>query len=236
MRTRLYAAGVLGGLALLAVVVVAVFAFGRHNPSPPSLQGDPRPEIPGEILYVDQDFCLVAAAASGASQSKFACIPAYYTGARLYWIDDTTAGIIRYDQRGAVLWHVDLKTGAMTDTGKVIDLTTDKLPPDGIYGGASAPDGAFASVDQDGRLSVLVDGKRTEVADFDTPEYNQPQVLTWSPDSQWMALQYYPRRADGPEIWIVSRDGAVKGTLTKDAASGPVAWRIGAKVQPPNPR
>mgnify|MGYP003379564532 CR=1 FL=1 len=56
MKTRLYVAAVLGGLALLIAVALVVFAFGRHNPSPPSLQDNPRPEIPGQILYLDQDF------------------------------------------------------------------------------------------------------------------------------------------------------------------------------------
>jgi hypothetical protein len=207
MRTRLYVAAVLGGLALLAAVVVVVFAFGRKDPSPPSLQDNPNTAIPGEILYVNRDFCFIRAAASGASRTRLACIPENVSGARLYWLDENTAGIIRYDQRGGVLWRVDLTSGAMTDTGKVIDTSGDRVYPSGTYGGAYAPDGTFASVDQDGKLSLLIDGKRTVIAEFDIPEYNQPQVLIWAPDSQWMVLQYYPRRADGPEFWVVSRDG-----------------------------
>ncbi|MCC6267184.1 MAG: hypothetical protein IT300_06415 [Dehalococcoidia bacterium] len=236
MKTRLYVAAVLGGLALLIAVALVVFAFGRHNPSPPSLQDNPRPEIPGQILYVDQDFCFVRAAASGEGETRLACIPESYSGAAVYWLDDLSAGIVRYDQRGGVLWRVDLVSGVITDTGKLIDTTGGKVFPGGLYGGAYAPDGAFASTDEEGRLSVIVDGQRTEIADFDSPEYNPPRVLLWSPDSRWLALQYFPRRAEGPEIWVVSRDGAVRGTLTKNAGSGSVAWRIAAEVQPPNPR
>jgi hypothetical protein len=36
MKRRLYAAAILGGLGILVAVAVAVFAFGRNNPSPPS--------------------------------------------------------------------------------------------------------------------------------------------------------------------------------------------------------
>jgi hypothetical protein len=214
-------------LALLAVVVVAVFAFGRHNPSPPSLQGDPRPEIPGEILYVDQDFCLVAAAASAVSRSSPASPVLHGRPAlldRRY-----NREIIRYDQRDSVLWHVDLKTGAMTDTGKS-SVDDGKLPPDGIYGGTSAPDGAFASVDQDGRLSVLVDGKRTG------SRLRYPGIQP-APGAHLVArfvdgAQYYRARR-WTQIWIVAR-GAVRAA-TKDAASGRLPGDRG-RVQPPNPR
>lgn len=239
MKTRLYVAAVLGGLALLAATVVVVFAFGRHNPSPPSLEDNPRTEIPGELLYINQDYCFVTAAASGSERAALACMPRYFTGPRLYWVDDNTAGVIQYDQRGAVLWHVDLRTGAMTDTGKVIgSFSIEKPSPPGLYGGAYAPDGTFASVDQDGALYFVRDGVRKKITNFDSPEHGQPQVLLWSPDGQWLVLQYYPPRAGGPEIWIVSRDGATQGTLAKDVAPGPgsAAWRIGLQSEPKLPQ
>lgn len=237
MRTRLYVAGILGGLALLIVFVVVIFAFGRSDPSPPSLRDHPNIAIPGEILFLDSDFCFIHAQASGASRTKRACMPEYFGGAALYWIDDATAGVVRYDQRGAVLWQVNLNTGAQTDTGRVLAGTdVNKIGPGMIGPGSLAPDGTTATTDEDGGLFLLQNGARTRIASFDIPEYNQPQVVLWSPDSQWIVLQYYPRRADGPELWIVSRDGLTKGTIATDVAYAGVAWRIdGAGTQPTLP-
>jgi len=238
MRTRIYAAGILGGLALLVIVVAVVFAFGRSDPSPPSLRDNPNPSIPGDILYLDEDYCFVRAAASGASQAKLACVPQYY-GSRLYWLDEDVAGIVQYGVSGALLYEVNLRTGVQSTTGRPISEASAKDPPFGIYGGAFAPDGTYAFFDEGGEFFLLKDGARTKVADFDVPKYNQPQVAVWSPDSQWVVVQYYPPRSDGPELWIVSRDGQTRGTLSTDVASGPsgsAAWRIdGVGVQPPVP-
>jgi len=236
MRARLYVVGALGGLAALAVAVVVVLAFGRHDPSPPSLEDEPNPAIPGEILYLDRDGCFVRVAASGASRQRLACaVPGFGTDS-LYWLDDTTAGVVRYSPSGPTLHKVDLKTGVVEQTGTPIRVDQ-KPPPFGPYSGAFAPDGTFAAFDEDGKLFVQQGGARVEVADFDTPEYNQPQVVLWSPDSQWMLVTYYGPHDDGPELWVISRDGATQGTLAKDLSYGnAVAWRIeGAGVQPALP-
>jgi len=235
MRTRLYVAGILGGLAVLVVAVVVVFAFGRHDPSPPRLSEEPRPEIPGEILFVDNEYCFVRMAASGETRSKLACMPQYFGGQALYWIDDNTAGVVQYEQRGQVLWHVDLRTGVMTDTGIVL-ASNEKPPQPGIYGGAYAPDETYGYVDEKGDLYILVAGERTKVANFDTHDYQQPRVTLWSPDSQWMVLQYYPPRSSGStELWIVSRDGATQGTLATTSSPSSAAWRIGTESTPELP-
>ena len=89
--------------------------------------------------------------------------------------------------------------------------------------------GESVSVDQrDGKVFRIVDGVRTEIADFDVREYGGPNVVTWSPDGQWILLQYYPpRNNDGRnELWILSRDGAISGTLATDARGSPASWWI----------
>jgi hypothetical protein len=113
----------------------------------------------------------------------------------------------------------------------------EKQPPLGLYGGAFAPDGTYAFFDEGGELSLLKDGARTKITEFDVAKYNQPQVVLWSPDSQWILALYYGPHNDGPELWIVSRDGETKGTLTKDVGFGnSVAWRIeGVGAQPDVP-
>ncbi|MGE3077206.1 MAG: TolB family protein [Dehalococcoidia bacterium] len=234
-RRNLYAAGVLAGLGVLAVLVVVVFAFGRRHPSPPSLTDNPRREIPGEILYLDREGCYIRTEASGASREKLICLPQLFPSDPLYWPDEQHAGVLQYEQGGPVLWTIDLATGAMQDTGKVISPATGKPSPPGLYGGAFAPDGTYAYTDDKGVLHLVADGENTSVTEFDTADYQQPHVILWSPDSQWMALNYYPSRGAGTELWIVSRDGAIKGTLAKNMRSGSIAWRIGSAVSPPVP-
>ena len=53
LNARLYVAAVIGGLLALAITIVLVFQFGRHDPSPPSLTDNPNAAIPGKILYVN---------------------------------------------------------------------------------------------------------------------------------------------------------------------------------------
>lgn len=237
MKTRLYVAGIFGGVAALLVTVLVVFAFGRSNPSPPSLEKQPNPAIQGELLYVNADSCFVQASASGATRTMRACLAQFSGSPQVYWLANDTAAILRFDSRGSVLWEVDLNTGAEHDTGRVIAADYWKPGPGGIGGGNYAPDGTYAVAEQDGDLFVIEKGVRTRIASFDVPEYNQPSVMGWSPDLQWILLTYYPRRADGPEMWIVSRDGNTRGTIAKDFASGGnAAWRMdGLATQPPPP-
>lgn len=238
MRTRLYAAGILSGLALLLVTAFLVFQFGRKHPSPPLLEDHPNAAIPGELLFINSDSCFVQAAASGASRTTRACLAAFSGSPQVYWLSEDKAAILRFDSRGSVLWEVDLNTGAERDTGRVVAADYSKPGPGGIGGGNYAPDGTYAVAEQDGDLFILENGVRTRIASFDiAADYNQPQVMGWSPDSQWILLSYYPRRADGPEMWISSRDGQTKGTIARDLArGGNAAWRIdGLGTQPPPP-
>lgn len=240
MRSRLYVVGVLGGLALLAVTVVVVFAFGRYDPSPPSLKDNPRPEIPGEILYVDEDMCFRVAAASGEREERLGCLTQeqFFTG--LYWIDDETAGVILHGPAGATLYEVDLRTAQFSQTGRSVNANDEKSAPLNLCCGASAPDGTYGVFEERGELILVKDGVRTEVADLEVARFRQPQVRGWSPDSQWLLVQYFPRDYDdGIELWIVSSDGSVRGTLAKDVSPGPgsgaASWRIGDEVWPPTP-
>lgn len=237
MRTRLYVVAVLGGLALLAITVVVVFAFGRHDPSPPGLSDHPNPDIPGAVLYLDQDSCFRRAQASGAGEERLACVP-QFPFAPFYWIADSTVAFVQSGTAGTMLYDFDLQTGAQSPTGRPVDVSPGREPPFGKFGGAYAPDGTYAFFEDDGELFLTENGERRSIASFDVPRYNQPQVALWSPDSQWILVQYYPPHADGPELWIISRDGSVRGTLTKDALSGPggmAAWRIGDAFSPAVP-
>lgn len=229
MKTRLYVAGVLGGLAVLAVVGVLIFQFGRHDPSPPSLIDNPNRAIPGELLFQDEDGCFTRAAASGAAREEevYCAAGPNFGGPGAVWVDANTIAFVSYnvvaspDGKGQpTLVEVDLATGKSTDTGRNV------LP--GLGGPFSATNvhGESVQSDQDGTVYLVKDGKRSEIASFDVPEYGGPQPLIWSPDGEWILLSYYPRRANGAELWLLSRDGQTAGTIASDVRFPAASWRI----------
>jgi len=66
-------------------------------------------------------------------------------------------------------------------------------------------------------------------------DYGGPNPVIWSPDGQWILLHYWGR-SDTTELWIVSRDGAIRGTLASHAGGRAAAWYIeGAGSYPPLP-
>lgn len=229
LRDRVVAASALAALAALAVVIVLVFAFGRHDPSPPSLIRHPDPAIPGELIFVENDGCIVRAAASGLSREQAYCLPDGL-GGPIGWLDGHTAGIVAYDQRGPVLHEVDFQAKTERDTGRAVP--PGKGP---IEAGLVSVNGESVSVDEHGAVFVLTDGTRTKVADFDVATYGGPQFLAWSPDGEWMVLQYFPRRgATGAELWILRRDGETAGTIATNVRGQGVSWRVeGLGISPP---
>jgi hypothetical protein len=228
MKRRLYAAALLGGVAMLAVLAVVVLRFGRFDPSPPSLEDHPNPAIPGELAWVDNDACIVRAAASGATREQVYCGGRQGGLGQPTWIDATHVGVLQYSGApGPELIEIDLETGKTTSTGK--HVTIDSRGPAAL----TSPDGETLSVDEDGTLFRIKDGQRTRIADFDVARYQQPQPMSWSPDGQWILLSYYPRRSHGSELWIVSRDGATKGTIATDVMFPNASWRVdGVGVTP----
>ena len=228
MRTRLYVAAVLAGLALLVITVIVVASFGRHDPSPPSLRDDPNPAIPGSIIYLNEEQCIIRATASGTTSEEVYCLSRNDYPSDIYYVDDTTILFTRYDSRGPVLFELDTETRTIRDLGSHPPAT--KPAETGLV----SPAGEEVFAEYDGRIVILEDGTRTTITEFDTREYGGPSPVTWSPDGQWILLRYWARTH--PELWIVSRDGATSGTLTKDASGSPASWFIlGAGTYPPLP-
>lgn len=222
LNARLYVAGIIGGLLAVLITVVLVFQFGRHDPSPPSLRDNPNPAIPGKILYVNEKQCVVVAEASGASSEEVYCFGQDKFFSQLFWVDEDTFAYVVPGPTTGSLVEVDINTG-------------EESPPrtisgQGFPGGphSQAPDGTSAQAEEGGKIILVESGVRTEIADFDVPRYNWPQPMLWSPDSQWLLVQYYPPRGGEAELWIISRDGETRGTLAKDALgwSSNYAWWI----------
>lgn len=231
MSNRIYAVVVLGGLAVVVMVVVLVFEVGRKDPSPPSLRGEPNSAIPGEILYVDHNACIIRAAASGATRQEVYCTPFSKYPNALYWVDDDTVAIESWgNTSGLLITDVNLETRQVERT-----QTLPNGPGPFPSGPGVAPDGTTVEASADGELTLVAGGVRTVIADFDLDW--GPEPILWSPDSQWVLVRYYPPRSDGEtEGWVVSRDGRTTGTLFTDGGMGTAAWRIpGAGTWPELP-
>jgi hypothetical protein len=217
MKERLAVAAVLGALAVLVGVVVVVVQFGRVDPSPPSLIDNPNPAIPGEILYFDNFGCAVRIRASGAAQAK-ECGEGFRGPVSFGWVTATTIAWWEGDR----LVEMDIETGERTPRGDV-DVSRRRYPerPGVSVNGETA-------VAEGGRLFVMGrDGSREQIARFDVgSSWIQPTL--WSPDGDWLLVQWYPPRGSGAELWIVSRDGRTRGTIVEEGLGfpEPVGWWI----------
>jgi len=228
MKERLLIAGALAAVAVVMVLSLAVFEFGIRHPSPPSLEKDPNPAIPGEILYRSDDSCLVRALASGAGSRREICMSIIDRYGPMSWASERTVVF----REGADLVAYDLETGGTVAPPPGLAPSAGAIK--GVFEQAVAPSGEAAMVDGEGRLLVINGTEKVEIADFDVDEYRLSPMI-WSPDSQWILLRYQPPRGgDNAEIWIVSRDGRTRGTFADDLRSGGQAsWRIeGVGVTP----
>lgn len=231
MRERLITSFALGGLVLVVAVALVVFQFGRKDPSPPSLEDTPIPAIPGEILFRNGDNCVVRAAASGASREEVYCgYPEVLTKTGIgsvVWIDENTIGfptISQTDTTRLDIIEVDLETKEET-------IRQNAASAQSLYREAAvSPDGERAEVLDNGTLVYTVSGERTEIAKFDAEPY-QVWPVVWSPDSQWLVVSYQPPHSSGRELWVISRDGSVQGTLVEgsswqESPSDQASWLI----------
>lgn len=230
MRARIFVAAVLAGLAALVVTVLLVINYGRHDPSPPSLRDHPNPAIPGRIIYLDEDQCIIRTDASGAGpEEELYCLSTNEYIAGLYYVDPGRILFTRADYPNPRLFELDVEARAVRDLGA--------LPPPAKpeNTGTVSPSGEEVFAESDGSIVLLKDGTRTTIADFDTRDYGGPSPVTWSPDGAWILLRYWGR-SNETELWIVSKDGHVRGTLTEHASGSPVSWLIdGTGTYPPLP-
>lgn len=229
LARRLWAAGTIAGVTAALVLVVLVFKFGRYDPSPPSLERNPNPAIPGEILFIDGDGCIVRARASGESRSRVSC-PGLDTW-KVSWVDQDTIARVSADRPrpGEPTWtELDLATGEEHDTGIAAGNFEGKR-------GAESPQGERVVIEEDGDVILVSGVERTEIASFEVPRHGQPQLVTWSPDGAWMLLTYWAQRDERRELWILSKDGQTKGTLARMTSWAPLTaswWIDGAGYLP----
>jgi hypothetical protein len=210
VKERLYVAGVLAGVAAVAVLAVFLLGPGRFDPSPPSLADRPVAAIPGEILYVDRDNCVVRLTpATNAREQVYCGGPDV---AQVSWLDGDTVGYGELGPGGPRWTELDPATGATRSLARFRRPT----PPDD-----TSVKGERVVFDRDGSVFVVAGRDRRTVLDYDGPESLRPFLVTWSPDGEWLLL------ASRGELWVVSRGGAIRRTL---AQTGPynqtASWRI----------
>jgi len=223
---RILVAGVFAGLAVMALLAVVIFQFGRHDPSPPSLQANPNTAIPGEVVYLATNNCVVRIDASGANRREVVCPGRADFVTRL---DERTIVYGIYGPPGSPATQRDLVTGQETVYSTA--PSPDKFIPGVATEQRSVLD-EFITVDPDGSVyrSSSSDPRRSLIFDCDCPQHQVPEFATWSPDGAWVMLTYWNNRSGDREIWIVARDGSVKGTLaTASGAGGNPSWFISGK-------
>ncbi|WP_322819217.1 hypothetical protein [Tepidiforma sp.] len=214
-RDRWFAAAVIAGVSAVIVAVVVLLRIGIENPSPPPLIATPNPAIPGEILYASSDNCLVLARASGESRRQISCLAsplrllAIIDTARVAYVDTST-----YPETLVV---IDAESGREVER-RPFDPLANPFPD-------AAPDGTRLVSRSDRSYELLRDGQVVGNIRVDTDTWHL-RVAGWSPDSQWIAFTYFPPRTGKPELWIVSRDGTVRGTLAEQVSGSPIAWSI----------
>lgn len=217
MKDRLVAAAVFVAIAAIGAGAVLVFQYGRHHPSPPSLEDAPIAAIPGQIAFVNEDHCVVVADASGASRTEVHCADAI---SWVSWVDANTVAFASYAPGRETVTELELTTGETRETEERSKFKA--IVPESV-------NGEIAGVSYPNELYVSSEGKRRVIAEFDVPENWPPNFVTWSPDGEWLLLEYRGPKSSASELWIVSRDGSIKGTLAKDVIGwGPqtVSWWI----------
>jgi hypothetical protein len=218
MSQRLAIAATLAGLLVIVALVVVILGPGRYDPSPPSLRDDPQPAIPGRILFAGRDNCLHVAEASGAADEEVYCAGDI---AFLTWTGTQTIAWAEYGPREVHWTTLDLTTRETRDGGTATF-------PSGVPYDTSV-NGEQVTVDHEtGDVYVVGNGERRRIFAFDGPDNRQPFPVSWSPDGEWVILSYYGRGFDDQELWIVSRDGSIAGTLAGDVRGGAitVSWWI----------
>ena len=223
MRQRAIVAAVLSGLVAIIAVPLLIFAYGRHDPSPPSLDDDPIAAIPGVVLFFDEDGCVVEVEASGARRSILTCDVPTSPASFLTRIDAERIAVAQSHpgpQASFDVTVVNLATGGQT-TARV--SVTDVGFPFGPSNQESVH-GERVSVSVHGAVTLLAGTEKRVIKDFDVPEYRGPQFLTWSPDGEWMLLSYYGE--DEQELWVLARDGETAGTLAGGLRQPVVSWYI----------
>lgn len=219
MKNRLFTTAVFGGIIAVVVLIVAIVELGRRNPSPPSLVNNPQPEIPGEVLFLNPDGCIIRARASGEQRDQLRCVGSQTS--IVTWLDYDRIAWRSFVTAGAAWTVLSLSTGKTLEQG---------VAPDRPTSNPVSVRGERVDFAERGSVYRISDGERTRILRFIGARSRAPALVTWSPDGECLLL-----RSDR-ELWVVRRDGSVAGVLGETSRRWPEngSWRIeGAGYLPP---
>jgi hypothetical protein len=224
VRTRLYVAAVFAAVIGAALLALLVVRLGQDDPSPPSLQDNPRLEIPGALVFIDKKGCISTIDASGENLRQVAC-PVGQGIQEVTWVKAGQVAYRSYGRNTGEWLSIDLATGKESVLG----------PGSYAYGNTSvvSSKGEVLIVDRSGDIYVEKNTVTTRIFDFKgSTDEGLPDFVTWSPDGEWVVLRYWRDN----ELWIIRRDATVAGSLDGLASSGPYgnfSWIIpGVGVAP----
>ena len=216
-------------------VGLAVFAAGYAvGPGPFATGSDWTPSsardtsIPGEILFLDDDGCIQATAASGEWKEEIYCFPEKLEswdlpGYVLIRDDDRTPGYLKPVMTATQYEFVaiDPVTKQAVPTGRRGDLSWGQswgVSPLGEY--AHRGD-YYAGESSSLYVSYNWNWPGTKVVEFGRDTVFD--VEGWSPDGQWILLQVMK---DHCEYWAISRDGASSRVVAKNAHCTVPSWWV----------
>jgi hypothetical protein len=224
MSKRLYAAAGLVSVAMAAVLAVLLMSFGGHHPPPPPLLDSPRVQLPGTLVYVDEDGCIITVAASGADLWPLSC-PGAWTVEEVTWVDAEHVAYRRYDSDEGDWIGIDLATGFESVLGPAVyaDRATSPL----------SHRGERVVVDQSGDIYVEQGAATRRIFEFNgSAADGLPRFVMWSPDGEWAVLDHWR----GNAYWFIKRDGTAARSLEHPSANGvssTLSWIIpGSGIAP----
>ena len=144
-------------------------------------------------------------------------------------LDDRTIVYGSYSPAGPLATQRDLVTGQ--ETAYPAGTTPDKFNAVSHSAEQRSVSGEYITVDPNGSVyrSNGAEPARTLIFECDCSKYRVPQFYSWAPDGQWVIMVYAPRNGPEQELWILSRDGSVAGTLASVGYNANASWYIEGK-------
>jgi hypothetical protein len=219
-------------LAVALAVWGSLASCGGSSTSSMFLREHPNPAIPGQIVYESGcrilcERCLTVVAASGLTPEVQATCDLPSRPIEVLWIDATSVGFL-VQPAGRYIGPDRVEPEQQLNS---VNIATHEIAETDVFGHmeyvavnyqAVSLGGEVASVDQNaGRL--FVGGE--EIARLNVGGDGYVHQPKWSPDGRWLLVGLTPDEGDADELWVVSRDGKVKGLVAKDYLGG-AAWYI----------
>lgn len=210
--TRNRTIALVGAIAVVVAVAVVVASLGViRYPAVPTLEEQPRPEVPGRLAYIrwDEGTSCVRVVDARGEDREIRCDDALGS---VRWVGDDRLAVEIHGGPDIHVETVDVRTGEVVavdtgdDAGRDIEHT--------VWPAAEREDGAVAvTMARDGTAELQVvepDGTRRTVWQADGPESYRFAAAGWSADGDWLLIRDSRQRTivlratgdPAPRLWI----------------------------------